>query len=72
MISIGDDKGAVLHQLGNPERTYSKEGTQRWVYKTKDAAGVVEKEIWFQDGKVVFVDEASRAKKTSIPFEPVQ
>ncbi len=71
-ISIGDDKGTVLHQLGNPDRTYFKEGTQRWVYKIKHVASSgAEKEIWFQDGKVVFVDEAPRAKKESIPYEPV-
>jgi hypothetical protein len=72
-ISIGDDKGVVLHKLGNPDRTYFKEGTHRWVYKVKNTAGLVaEKEIWFQESQVVFVDEAPRAKKEPIPFEPVQ
>ncbi len=71
-ISLGEEKGVVLHKLGNPERTYYKDNTQRWVYKIKQAANSsIEKEIWFQEGKVVFVDEAPR-KKTSIPFEPVQ
>lgn len=72
-ISIGDAKGSVLHKLGNPDRTYFKESTQRWVYKLKQPTGSsVDKEIWFQDGKVVFVDEAPRNKKESIHFEPVQ
>ena len=72
-ISIGDEKGTVLYKLGNPERTYFKESTQRWVYKIKhEASPVTEKEIWFQDGKVVFIDEAPRNKKDPIPYEPVQ
>jgi hypothetical protein len=71
-ISLGDEKGTVLHKLGSPERTYFKENTQRWVYKIKQAASpVIEKEIWFQEGKVVFVDIAPRTKKESIPYVPV-
>ena len=71
-ISIGDEKGTVLHKLGNPERTYFKESTQRWVYKLKQPTGSsIDKEIWFQEGKVVFVDLAPRAKKEPIPYEPV-
>ena len=72
-ISIGDEKGIVLHKLGNPERTYFKDGTQRWVYKIKQPASTaVDKEIWFQEGKVVFIDQAQRHKKQAIPYEPVQ
>jgi hypothetical protein len=73
LVTIGDEKGLVLHKLGNPDRTYFKESTQRWVYKIKQPAGpTIEKEVWFQEGKVVFIDQASRPKKVSIPFEPIQ
>jgi hypothetical protein len=72
-ISLGDEKGIVLHKLGNPDRTYYKEGTQRWVYKIKPANGPsIEKEVWFQEGKVVFIDQASRGKKETLHYEPVE
>jgi outer membrane protein assembly factor BamE (lipoprotein component of BamABCDE complex) len=75
-VAIGDDKGSVLAKLGNPTRTYYKEDTHRWVYQLKDNSGALqEKEVWFQNGSVVYFDtlktkKASDSKKP-IRFEPV-
>jgi outer membrane protein assembly factor BamE (lipoprotein component of BamABCDE complex) len=76
-IAIGDEKGSVLSKLGNPERTYYKEDTHRWVYAFKDQNGAkVEKEIWFQNGRVVYFDvlktKKSNEVKKNISFEPVE
>jgi hypothetical protein len=76
-ISIGDDKGDVLHQLGNPTRSYYKEDTQRWVYKLRDEGQTfVEKEVWFKDGRVVYVDshkyKAPAPAKKKIEYTPIE
>lgn len=76
-ITIGDEKGSVLSKLGNPSRTYYKEDTQRWVYSLKDgSAPVKEKEIWFQNGRVVYIDalqiKNAQETKKQIRFEPVE
>jgi hypothetical protein len=75
-IAIGDDKGLVLSKVGSPDRTYYKEDTQRWVYMFKDAHNAnIEKEIWFQNGRVVYFDALKTKKsnelKKNIQFEPV-
>jgi hypothetical protein len=61
-IPIGSDKGHVLHLLGNPDRTYRKNSIDRWVYnfrydESTDRPTVYEKEIWFENGKVVYKDK---------------
>ncbi|MBY0383802.1 hypothetical protein K2X05_01475 [bacterium] len=65
-IQIGETKGSVLYKLGNPTRTYFKEGTQRWVYRTSGENGIAEKELWFQEGRVVLIDSPPQ-----IIFTPV-
>ncbi len=75
-IALNNSKGDVLHVLGNPHRTYVKEGILRWIYLVPDSAGSkVEKEVWFKEGVVVFVDSPSAKSKTvpetQIQFTPV-
>lgn len=66
-IQIGETKGSVLHKLGNPVRTYFKEGTQRWVYPVPSEDGsTTDKELWFQEGRVVLIDSPPQ-----IIFTPV-
>ncbi|MBY0315782.1 MAG: hypothetical protein K2Q26_09700 [Bdellovibrionales bacterium] len=66
-IPIGSDKGYVLHLLGNPDRTYRKSSVDRWVYyfRSEDSTNrpaVYEKEIWFENGKVVYKDKGGEPK----------
>lgn len=68
-VALGDQKGDVLYKLGNPNRTYQKEDTQRWVYKFEKQ----EKEIWFKNGIVVYTDKVDSPGNTQkIEFTPVQ
>ncbi len=79
-VQIGDSKGAVLYKIGNPQRTYFKDDTQRWVYLLKSPAPALpqEKEVWFQKDQVVYVDlnktrtEKSPPLKKPIEFEPIK
>lgn len=77
-ISLGDNKGAVLHQLGSPLRSYYKEETQRWVYKVRDENnGLVEKEVWFKDARVVYADapfllKQPPSEKKTIEYTPIE
>lgn len=76
-VQIGDSKGVVLNKIGNPHRSYFKEGTQRWVYLLKSAKNspAEEKEVWFQSEQVVYVDawpEKPLQQKKPILFEPVK
>jgi hypothetical protein len=65
-IALGDNKGAVLNTLGNPVRTYHKNDAHRWVYRFKNAESqVVEKEVWFKDGEVVYIDSLAEKPKKS-------
>lgn len=75
-VSLNNSKGDVLHILGNPHRTYVKEGVLRWVYLVPESGGLkVEREIWFKEGVVVFVDSPGIKSKASsdadIQFTPV-
>jgi len=38
-ISPGLTKGELLSQLGNPDRTYYKDGIDHWVYKMRTRSG---------------------------------
>ena len=56
-VQIGAEKGQVLHLLGSPHHIYRKASTDRWVYHVGgDTKAPVVKEIWFQDGRVVYMD----------------
>lgn len=60
-IPLGSDKGYVVNALGSPRRTFRKKSVDHWVYEFHDKNetsqnALVEKEIWFQNGKVVFKD----------------
>jgi hypothetical protein len=75
-IALNSSKGDVLHILGSPQRTYFKEGTLRWVYLVPEKSGTpIEKEVWFKEGLVVFVDSPGIKRKdtadTQIQFTPV-
>jgi len=69
-VEIGTEKGRVLSLLGNPDHRYRKSDTDRWAYRFQDGenAPPVEKEIWFQNGRVVYRDMAGKAAKP--PAEP--
>ena len=77
-IQIGAQKGQVLHVLGNPERTYRKLDTDRWVYHFKeDGSDPAVKEIWFNNGRVVYKDSETSSPQPQTPakdsdFVPVE
>ena len=77
-IAIGDTKGVVLNKLGNPKRTYFKENTQRWVYlfKKESQSLAEEKEVWFQQGQVVYADswttQQRQTPQKQIQYEDVR
>lgn len=62
-IPMESTKGGVLHALGNPKQTYRKEGTDRWVYRWTEMDQLLEKEIWFQNGRVVYKDGVRNNRK---------
>ncbi len=69
-VQIGAEKGQVLNVLGNPQRRYRKNDTDRWVYQFPHGENkeIVEKEIWFQNGRVVYIDSAKMpARKKDQP-----
>lgn len=78
-VEIGIEKGRVLEILGNPDHRYRKNDTDRWVYRFpegKEPGKFIEKEIWFQNSRVVYRDQNAAAPKiekkpTTDDFEPV-
>jgi len=75
-IPLGANKGLVLSEMGNPQRTYRKAGTDRWVYDIPGKAGTpIQKEIWFSEGKVVYKDgdfiRKEKGEAKDADFEPI-
>lgn len=64
-IHVGNDKGRVLHVLGSPKRTYRKNSVDHWVYdlpqNNSKTPSLEEKEIWFQNGKVIYKDDGEHS-----------
>ncbi|MCB0366064.1 MAG: hypothetical protein H6624_17950 [Bdellovibrionaceae bacterium] len=57
-VEVGHEKADVLELVGSPNRTRRWKGVDEWTYIFYSGHQIVEKEVKFEDGKVVAVQNA--------------
>jgi outer membrane protein assembly factor BamE (lipoprotein component of BamABCDE complex) len=63
-VQLGDEKADVLEVMGSPQRTRRSKGQDEWIYIFRSGQEMVEREVLFQDGKVVAVQNSKGQSST--------
>ena len=71
-IRPGMDKDLVLHEIGNPKRTFRANGQDHWIYVYFENGHEMSQQIDFADGKVIKVGRAVSKQSLEKALESAQ
>lgn len=55
-VRVGQDKAAVVENIGSPTKTRRWQGKDRWIYEFGDhPGGTLVREVQFDEGRVIYV-----------------